>query len=308
MPTPSSPSTTRARPRSPAGSAASERLAKVPEAIKRYPKTFHLLGQSTYDIGDGEATGEVYCIAHHLTPDDHGGTDYVMFIRYEDTYRTDDDGVVEVRRAPAAGRLDRDARGQPAAPLGGADGRSTRRAACRGGGRRFGHRPRLDPRPGAGRRAGDDRGPHRAEARGRDGHARRRGPGRRVLRVRRPRRLLGAGRGRGRVRRRTPAADRRRGPGRRWDVTGAPVRRRHLQPRGRRERAPGVPLPQVRRPGDGPVGRRFVRRHLVDRGRVLHPVPRLVRRGEGRGRPIGARRGRRARRRSASASTRCNRG
>jgi ketosteroid isomerase-like protein len=70
-----------------------ERLAKVPEAIKRYPKTFHMLGQSTYDIGDGEATGEVYCIAHHLTPDDHGGTDYVMFIRYEDTYRTDDDGV-----------------------------------------------------------------------------------------------------------------------------------------------------------------------------------------------------------------------
>jgi hypothetical protein len=45
-----------------------ERLAKVPEAIKRYPKTFHMLGQSTYDIGDGEATGEVYCIAHHLTP------------------------------------------------------------------------------------------------------------------------------------------------------------------------------------------------------------------------------------------------
>ena len=36
-----------------------ERLARVPEAIKRYPKTFHMLGQSTYDIGDGEATGEV---------------------------------------------------------------------------------------------------------------------------------------------------------------------------------------------------------------------------------------------------------
>lgn len=70
-----------------------DRLAKVPEAIKRYPKTFHLLGQSTYDIGDGEATGEVYCIAHHLTPDDHGGTDYVMFIRYEDTYRPSDDGA-----------------------------------------------------------------------------------------------------------------------------------------------------------------------------------------------------------------------
>jgi len=70
-----------------------ERLAKVPEVIQRYPKTFHLLGQSTYDIGDGEATGEVYCIAHHLTPDVHGGTNYVMYIRYEDTYRPDAEGV-----------------------------------------------------------------------------------------------------------------------------------------------------------------------------------------------------------------------
>jgi ketosteroid isomerase-like protein len=70
-----------------------EHLAKIPEVIKRYPKTFHLLGQSTYEIDDGEATGEVYCIAHHLTPDVHGGTNYVMYIRYEDTYRADTDGT-----------------------------------------------------------------------------------------------------------------------------------------------------------------------------------------------------------------------
>lgn len=70
-----------------------ERLAKIPEVIKRYPKTFHMLGQSTYTIGDGEATGEVYCVAHHLTPDAHGGTNYVMYIRYEDTYRPDADGA-----------------------------------------------------------------------------------------------------------------------------------------------------------------------------------------------------------------------
>jgi ketosteroid isomerase-like protein len=70
-----------------------ERLARIPEQIKNYPKTFHLLGQSTYEIGDGEATGEVYCIAHHLTPDQHGGTNYVMYIRYEDTYRPDPAGA-----------------------------------------------------------------------------------------------------------------------------------------------------------------------------------------------------------------------
>ena len=70
-----------------------ERLARIPEVIQRYAKTFHLLGQSTYTVGDDEATGEVYCVAHHLTPDPHGGTNYVMYIRYEDTYRPDADGA-----------------------------------------------------------------------------------------------------------------------------------------------------------------------------------------------------------------------
>jgi len=75
-----------------------ERLARIPEVIQQYAKTFHMLGQSTYEIAEGEATGEVYCIAHHLTrddaaPEEAGGTDYVMFIRYEDTYRPDADGA-----------------------------------------------------------------------------------------------------------------------------------------------------------------------------------------------------------------------
>jgi hypothetical protein len=70
-----------------------ERLAKIPEVIARYSKTFHLLGQSSYAIGDDEATGEVYCVAHHLTPDPHGGTNHVMYIRYEDSYRPDAYGV-----------------------------------------------------------------------------------------------------------------------------------------------------------------------------------------------------------------------
>jgi hypothetical protein len=71
----------------------SERIARIPQSIQRYDRTFHFLGQSTYDVGEGESTGEVYCIAHHLTPDHHGGTNYVMYIRYEDTYRPDADGA-----------------------------------------------------------------------------------------------------------------------------------------------------------------------------------------------------------------------
>jgi SnoaL-like domain len=77
-------------------------LARVPGRLaERYTRTFHFLGQSTYDIGDGEATGEVYCLAHHLTAepadaDNAGaadpGTDHVMHMRYLDTYRRDDRG------------------------------------------------------------------------------------------------------------------------------------------------------------------------------------------------------------------------
>jgi hypothetical protein len=64
-----------------------EQIGRVPEFITVYPKTYHVLGQSTYEVVDDDATGETYCVAHHLTPDRHGGTNYVMYIRYADTYR-----------------------------------------------------------------------------------------------------------------------------------------------------------------------------------------------------------------------------
>jgi hypothetical protein len=94
-----------------------ERLAGVPLALQRYTRTFHFLGNATYDVGADTATGEVYCLAHHLTADGHGGTDYVMFIRYQDDYVRADPGErwliadrrllvdwTEVRAANPAGR------------------------------------------------------------------------------------------------------------------------------------------------------------------------------------------------------------
>ena len=64
-----------------------------PTSIQRYPKTFHMLGQSTYSIGEREAPAR--CTASRTTsrPIQHGGTDYVMFIRYEDIYRRDAEGA-----------------------------------------------------------------------------------------------------------------------------------------------------------------------------------------------------------------------
>ncbi len=71
-------------------------IGGIPAALEVYARTFHLLGQSVYDIGEGVATGEVYCVAHHLIPNRHGGTDRVMFIRYEDTYSPAVDGAWKI--------------------------------------------------------------------------------------------------------------------------------------------------------------------------------------------------------------------
>lgn len=81
-----------------------EALARVPDRLaERYAATFHLLGQSTYEIGDHEATGEVYCLAHHLRdePEPPGVTSYVMHMRYVDAYRRDGRGVWKIAERTA---------------------------------------------------------------------------------------------------------------------------------------------------------------------------------------------------------------
>lgn len=74
-------------------------LAAVTARITRYDKTFHFVGTANYDVGRDQATGEVYCVAHHLTPGLHGGTDYVMLVRYQDRYsRRDGRWAIDERR------------------------------------------------------------------------------------------------------------------------------------------------------------------------------------------------------------------
>jgi hypothetical protein len=66
-----------------------EELGQIPGLISRYTRTFHFVGNQLYDVDGDAAQGEVYCMARHLSADRHGGTDYVILIRYEDSYSHD---------------------------------------------------------------------------------------------------------------------------------------------------------------------------------------------------------------------------
>jgi hypothetical protein len=64
-----------------------EALAPVFADLNRYDATTHFVGQSTIFTLDGDrATGETYCLAHHVTAD--GGQRHLMIasLRYLDTF------------------------------------------------------------------------------------------------------------------------------------------------------------------------------------------------------------------------------
>ena len=64
-----------------------ESLAPVFDALNTYDVTMHFNGQSTVDLAGGRATGESYCLAHHLTVGADGGrTMMVASIRYLDEF------------------------------------------------------------------------------------------------------------------------------------------------------------------------------------------------------------------------------
>jgi ketosteroid isomerase-like protein len=74
-------------------------LADVITRISRHDRTFHLIGNSSYDVDGDHATGEIYCEAHHLDRPDgqaEGGTDHIMYIRYQDAYEKAADGSWQI--------------------------------------------------------------------------------------------------------------------------------------------------------------------------------------------------------------------
>jgi ketosteroid isomerase-like protein len=64
-----------------------EALAPVFAALNQYDATTHFVGQSTIlTLSDGRATGEAYCLAHHVTADGDKGRLMVASLRYLDTF------------------------------------------------------------------------------------------------------------------------------------------------------------------------------------------------------------------------------
>jgi SnoaL-like domain len=63
-----------------------ESLTPVFEDLNRYEATQHFNGQSTIELDADRATGESYCIAHHLFTEDGVRKLMVAHLRYDDTF------------------------------------------------------------------------------------------------------------------------------------------------------------------------------------------------------------------------------
>src|ERR1700758_4231267 len=63
-----------------------EALTPVFADLNRYQATMHFNGQSTIALDGERATGESYCIAHHLFPDDGEPKLMIAWLRYGDTF------------------------------------------------------------------------------------------------------------------------------------------------------------------------------------------------------------------------------
>jgi hypothetical protein len=66
-------------------------LAPVFAALNQYDATTHFVGQSTiFTLSQDRATGEAYCLAHHVTVKDGKRRLMVASLRYSDTFAKTD--------------------------------------------------------------------------------------------------------------------------------------------------------------------------------------------------------------------------
>jgi hypothetical protein len=61
-------------------------LTPVFDDLNRYQATMHFNGQSTISLNGATATGESYCIAHHLFTEDAERKLMIAWLRYDDTF------------------------------------------------------------------------------------------------------------------------------------------------------------------------------------------------------------------------------
>ncbi|MSO79419.1 MAG: nuclear transport factor 2 family protein [Acidimicrobiia bacterium] len=62
-------------------------IADALSGLSRYAVTTHFLGQHSIQLAGDTATGETYCMAHHITDADGERRDKVLSIRYLDRFR-----------------------------------------------------------------------------------------------------------------------------------------------------------------------------------------------------------------------------
>jgi ketosteroid isomerase-like protein len=62
-------------------------IADALAGLSRYAVTTHFLGQQSVQLDGDVATGETYCMAHHITDVDGERRDKVLSIRYLDRFR-----------------------------------------------------------------------------------------------------------------------------------------------------------------------------------------------------------------------------
>jgi hypothetical protein len=63
-----------------------EDLAPVFDELNKYEATTHFMGQSTVVLDGERATGETYCIAHHVSESEGKRTLFIASIRYYDVF------------------------------------------------------------------------------------------------------------------------------------------------------------------------------------------------------------------------------
>lgn len=76
-----------------------DRLARIPDMLKAYEKTYHMVHNSLIDITGDTASGETYSASHHLRPIEKAAmSDRVMYITYRDSYVRTGEGWRIARR------------------------------------------------------------------------------------------------------------------------------------------------------------------------------------------------------------------